>query len=168
MLQHLFLPAQAGPLVCRAERLAATTGAATGLREPRDGGHRAARGIRYKPSFWLVTTNSVRRSEPPRHRVTFLTDAGLLSVDAPIPALARSSRLPRVSPRAVGSNDWSSNRVERTEGRRSAGRAGNSVQAFLLVGDNQCLVGTQRVDVILEHVDGLATAAPGARHHVLR
>jgi hypothetical protein len=43
---------------CRGERLAATIGAAIGLREPRDGGHWAARGIRYKPSFWLVTTST--------------------------------------------------------------------------------------------------------------
>ena len=88
MLQHRFLPAQVGALVCRTEGFAATLGAAIGLREPGDGGYRAARGIRQRPSFWLLTTKG--------------------------------------------------------------------------------LVGAQRLCRVLEHVDGLADAASGALHHVLR
>ena len=74
----------------------------------------------------------------------------------------------RVSRRAVGVDDWSSNRVERTEGRRSPGRTRHAVQAFLLVGNDQGFVGSLGLGMRLEHVDGLRALAPGARHHVFR
>ena len=43
---------------CRRERSESMIGAAIGVREPRGGDHPAAHGMRYKPSFWLVTTSA--------------------------------------------------------------------------------------------------------------